>query len=259
MSSTVTKRIKEVKQPRGGYINPSQFNVIKSDDGITLSENENVHFSTIGMAVDYLTRYMIDGNRESAFVISLKGASVAESMGYEGAIDEAEKYLMKINGLDDISIVNACKLTSFDIWYRNPAAMPITRKIHMSPNKETICNIQVMMKRVREFWKDFGPVLQYGFTVDTEGYASIVKKGDGDYLTCDTIWDFKTSKNKPDKNATLQLLMYWIMGQHSKKPEFAGITRLGIFNPRLNFIYTLNISDISKDIIKTVETDVIGY
>lgn len=36
---------------RGGYIKPSQFDVYNLDDGLTLSENENVHGSVIGMAV----------------------------------------------------------------------------------------------------------------------------------------------------------------------------------------------------------------
>ena len=51
--SSVTGRISEIKQPRGGYIKPSQFEVHNLDDGLTLSENENVHASVIGMAVDY--------------------------------------------------------------------------------------------------------------------------------------------------------------------------------------------------------------
>ena len=55
--ASVTARIKEVKQPRGGYIKPSQFEQIVYDDGIKF-EKENLHASIIGMVVDYLTRYM---------------------------------------------------------------------------------------------------------------------------------------------------------------------------------------------------------
>ena len=54
--SSVTQRIKEIKQPRGGYIKPSQFKLQKIDDEKILNEQENVHASVIGMAVDYLTR-----------------------------------------------------------------------------------------------------------------------------------------------------------------------------------------------------------
>ena len=52
--SSVTQRIKEIKQPRGGYIKPSQFKLQKIDDEKILNEQENVHASVIGMAVDYL-------------------------------------------------------------------------------------------------------------------------------------------------------------------------------------------------------------
>ncbi|MDY5401055.1 MAG: hypothetical protein SPG41_00355 [Erysipelotrichaceae bacterium] len=60
--SSVTKRITEIKQPRGGYIKPSQFKIQKIEDGQILSEHENVHASVIGMAVDYLTRFVMVSN-----------------------------------------------------------------------------------------------------------------------------------------------------------------------------------------------------
>ncbi len=43
--SSVTKRISEVKQPRGGYIKPSQFDIKILDDREMLFEEENLHAS----------------------------------------------------------------------------------------------------------------------------------------------------------------------------------------------------------------------
>ena len=91
------------------------------------------------------------------------------------------------------------------------------------------------------------------------GYTVTVETGDGDFLTDDTLWDFKVSKSKPTNKHTLQLLMYWIMGKHSGKSIFNNITKLGIFNPRLNIVYLLDIKNISEDIIKAVEDNVICY
>ena len=54
--SSVTKRISEIKQPRGGYVKPSQFEIHKIDDGHILSETENIHASVLGMAVDYFNK-----------------------------------------------------------------------------------------------------------------------------------------------------------------------------------------------------------
>ena len=49
------------------------------------------------------------------------------------------------------------------------------------------------------------------------------------------------------------------MGQHSGQDVFKGITKLGIFNPRLNTVYLLDMFKVSADTIKTVEKEVICY
>ena len=41
--ASVTARIKEVKQPRGGYIKPSQFEQIVYDDGIKFEKKIYTH------------------------------------------------------------------------------------------------------------------------------------------------------------------------------------------------------------------------
>ena len=53
--------------------------------------------------------------------------------------------------------------------------------------------------------------------------------------------------------------MYWIMGKHSEKDIFKEITKLGVYNPRLNRAYILNVNNISPEIIRIVEKDVICY
>ena len=231
--SSVTNRIKQIKQPRGGYIKPSQFQKIVFNDKLTLYE-ENLNSSIIGMVVDYLTRFTETLNVKSA--------------------------LTQIKGLDDASIIAACKLCTYDIWYRNPLAAQTAKKTNeITPDDDTIKNIQIMVERSKLFWKKYGPITVDGFTFENGGYTSTVTTGDGDYLTANTIWDFKVSKSEPTNKHTLQLLMYWIMGQHSNKEEFKNITNLGIFNPRLNKAYILDVNNISTEIIKTVENDVICY
>lgn len=257
--SSVTARIKEIKQPRGGYIKPSQLSVREINDGNILSEVENVHASVIGTAVDYLTRYIMGTELEEAFAISCRGAELA-SRTNKKAVSDAKKYLKHIKGLDDNSIINACKMVTFDIWSRNPMAAPLAKTAtETNPDCDTIRNIRIMVERSVLFWNKYGPIIKDGFTFETAGYTQTVNTGDGDFLTNDTLWDFKVLKSNPTIKHTLQLLMYWIMGQHSGKSEFKSIKRLGIYNPRLNTIYILNIEDVSKDIIKAVESDVICY
>lgn len=83
--------------------------------------------------------------------------------------------------------------------------------------------------------------------------------GDGDFLTKDTLWDFKVSKSRLQPRQTLQLLIYWRMGLHSIHEEYQDVKYLGVYNPRQNVVYRLAVTQIPQDVIETVETDVIGY
>lgn len=276
--SSVTTVARTAKQPYGGFVKPSQFKEIKLDDGKELAQKENLSPATVGMVVDYMTRYIMGARLTEAFKISCVGAIYAEKLGRPNAIDEAKQILNEIKGLDDRSIIFACKMVWFDAYYR----VPIWAKEHESdakkePDNQTISNIRTMINRSVEFWKLYGPIEKDGFTFepvaeafneksenivgcgDYGGYTSTVNTGDGDYLTKDTLWDFKVSKRKLSSKITLQLVMYWIMGLHSGKPEFQTIKKLGIYNPRLNVVYLLNAENISDEIIKIVEKDVIGY
>ena len=49
------------------------------------------------------------------------------------------------------------------------------------------------------------------------------------------------------------------MGQHSDQDIYKSINKLGIFNPRLNTIYILDMNKVNPDTIRTVEKDIIGY
>ena len=275
--ASVTGRIKEIKQPRGGYIKVSAFDTIPMNDDVILNSEENISASVIGMAVDYLTRFVMGNDIKEAFKISLLGAKVAESY-QKNSITVANKLLKGIKGLDDNSIINACKLVTFDVWYRNiNGALNCKGYSEINPDKLTIENIKTLINRSITFFEKYGPVLQDGFDFLPEngdmslyekmlktggsygGYTVTVEAGDGDFLTDDTLWDFKVSKSKPTSKHTLQLLMYWIMGKHSGKSIFNNITKLGIFNPRLNIVYLLDIKNISEDIIKAVEDNVICY
>ena len=60
--TSVTNRIKVVKQPRGGYIPLKQFSAITLDDGKTLNSDESVSPGLVGSAVDYLSRLMNGAN-----------------------------------------------------------------------------------------------------------------------------------------------------------------------------------------------------
>ena len=147
-------------------------------------------------------------------------------------------------------------------------AIMATGAADINPDSETIRNIRILVQRSISFWEKVGPIVAEGFIfaesdkngdLIKSGYTETVDSGDGDYLTSDTLWDFKVSKYAPNSKHTLQILMYYIMGKHSGIDIFKNIDKIGVFNPRLNIMYILNIGNIPQDIIHVVETDVICY
>lgn len=249
---SVTQRIKQIKQPRGGYIRPKEFNITILDDNIKLNEKENIHSSLVGLAVDYMTRYSIGTPINEAFKISIMGASII------GESKFAQKLIEEIEGLDDNSIVNACKLVGYDVCCR-AGIIGYKPVQNINPDKDTIDNIRYMIKRSLKFIEIYGPIIKDGFTFEG-GYTNLVSKGDGDFLTQSTLWDFKVSTKNPTNAHTLQLLMYYLMGINSTNEKyFKDVEKLGIFNPRLNSVYLLEIKKISSEIIKEISEKVIGY
>lgn len=252
--ASVTQMIKKTKQPRGGFVNPKMFakELQFCEEKLYDQKLENVHPILVGLAVDYLTRFKIGTSLNNSFQISLLGATLIEKNL------EAEEILNKINiSLDDKSIINSLKLVSYDvivragsIYYKGPESV--------LPNKETIENVRIMVKRSLIFFKKYGPVVSDGFTFEG-GYTSKIEAGDGDFLTKDTLWDFKVSKNEITKDHTLQLLIYYLMGIKSVHNEFKYIEKLGIWNPRLSLVYLLDINLINDETIDFIKKEIIGY
>ena len=249
--ASVTQRITQIKQPYGGYLPTKTFSKEIFNDGFTLSEKENIHSSLIGIAVDYLTRFSLGDSVHKAFRISCLGASNI------GMLNKATALKTKIKGLDDQSIISACKLAGFDVCFRasKSAYKPIE---NINPDMTTIKNIRIMVSRSVYFWNKYGPIVSSEPTFEG-GYTDTVNAGDGDFLSKDTLWDFKVLKSAPTSKHTLQILMYYVMGLHSTNEHFKNITNIGFFNPRLNIAYICPVSCISPETIAEVENNVICY
>lgn len=249
--ASVTQRIKSIRQPHGGYLPMNAFTKDVYDDGFILNKEENIHPSLVGLAVDYLTRFMSGDSVEQAFHISTLGAKAI------GMKNVALTLKSNISGLDDKSIISACQLSGFDVCYRSSISgyKPIEQII---PDTATIENIRIMVNRSLSFWEKHGPVICSEPTFEG-GYSTIVNTGDGDYVTKNTLWDFKVSKTPPTSKHTLQILMYYIMGLHSVHDYYKTLSHLGFFNPRLNTVYICPISSISKETIAEIENTVICY
>ncbi len=247
---SVTQRIAQIKQPYRGYLPPSAFKVTQLNDGKILGE-ENIPGGTIGMVVDYLSRWQLFGNKEEAFHISMIGA---KRVGRE---KEAIPLLEGIRDMSDSSITNACRLVYFDTFTRG-GPEPLEPFTAICPDASTCENIRIMVDRAAHFFEEYGPVTEDGFHM-VGGYTDIVDRGDGDFLTKDTVWDFKVLRKEPQTKNTLQILMYFLMGKRSIDPFFKDVHKLGFFNPRMNKVYLYDTNDLDPETVKAVERDVIGY
>lgn len=288
--TSVVRRIKEITQPRGGYINPRTMGVTQlgSAEPQRLDHKvENVHATVMGMAVDYLSRLANGAEPGAAFQISLKGAIALHIREVMGTLDvsrltpvvdveylrrstDAQEMehiadaLMKLTSLrsgvipDDDAIRAAVHLVGYDIAFRFDT--DAYTGDHSVPDEVTIIHIRTMVERAVSFFSAYGPITEDGFTpVNRLSKTPLVDSGDGDFLTADTLWDFKVSVNPPTAVHTLQLLMYLLMGRRSGQDEFQELTHLGIFNPRLNTVYRLALEDVPATVVNAVSHDVIGY
>lgn len=253
----VTVRIKyirdipELRQPPHGYLSIDQF--VREDidkiDTLYDMEKESCKPFIVGLAVDYLTRFSVSGDRLSAFQVSIEGASILSMF------DECINLLFKIKNIDDDdSIKLACQLCCFDGAARTNRVYTVRE---LNTNNETVHNIRIMVKRALKYFEK--EEMEFGLTFPG-GYTKKVNNGDCDFVTKDTLWDFKVSKYPPTIDNSLQLLMYWRMGIHSTyKEKFQKIKYLGIFNPRLGVVYKAPVDDISESVINKVDFDIIGY
>ncbi len=251
---SVTQRIRTVSQPRGGYLPVCSLEKRYYRDGNTIDTTSPIYqaySSAQGTAVDYLTRFMCGFPAEKAFQVPIIGAMRVNDS------DKAKALLETIKGLDFESIIAACKLTGYDVALRR-GPQYYAGIDWISPDQTIVNNISIMVKRSMKFLQKHGKVKDAGFTFG-DGYTSLVSSGDGDYLTSDGIWDFKTSLHEPNSAETLQILMYYAMSVHSNDSIFDHVEKIGIFNPLKNISYFAPVDNITDEIMATVCHDIIGY
>ena len=226
---SVTHRIDQVKQPRGGYVNPKQMQVhyVGGNSAPVNNKVENVHPSLMGLVVDYLSRLAIGSDPRMIFRVGLRGAMSLGMSTLSEALADVDSLTPGL--VDADAILAACRLSSFSVYragiaYYRPDAVIV-------PDETTAAHIELMVNRARAFFEEHGPITLDGFTFPG-GLTDIVTGGDGDFLTEDTLWDFKVSVAPPSNKRTLQLLMYYLMGKKSLHPEFQSVTHLGVSDGR---------------------------
>lgn len=255
---SVTQRIKTISQPKGGYVPCQLFNVQTYEDYYEIFDIRSDLSSIQGLAVDYLTRYMMTKDKLTAFNIPIAGAKKIDA-AYENNVEtnKISDLLKQVNGLDDKSIVAVCKIVCYDSAFRKGiGAYKDFETVEFSD--ELFHNIPILVNRCISFFKSIGGTISTELTFEG-GYTNMVSSGDGDYLSSDMIIDMKVSKNEISTKWSLQLLMYYLMGLHSVHDEYKQVRYLCIFNPIKNSSYICDVENISDESKYKVSHDVIGY
>lgn len=242
---SLTNRINQIKQPYGGFIPVKDMNIrVFFDDMDNVIPKESTFEPQLkGLIVDYLTRIYLGFSKKDAFKISLLGANLIS----ESEIAYELLSLIDNNNIDDQSIIAAYSLVSYDVVFRRGLEFykPVN---HKNMNDYDIAEIRSMVLRTLNFFKkNDQSIIDSGITFKG-GYNKNVSSADADFISTNTLWDLKSSKNDPTSKDTLQLLGYYLLGVRSGNSLFDGIDTIGIYNPRLNKSYTLLLKDIGSDV-----------
>lgn len=256
--ASVTHITRSAHQPRGGYIPLDSFEEQAFEDALPFDGDYSIVPGTLGTTVDYLSRALLGFSVKKAFKIALMGARIigAKEAGYANDLANQLQDAIDSGDLSDEDIRNAVKLARYDAAYRAGA------KSH-NPNEgavvdeKTVSDIRTLVKRTVSFFEENGPVVDVGITFEG-GYGGNIDSGDADLMTEDTLWDLKTSKDKPGPSDTLQLAVYYLLMLRSSKEEFKKVRRLGVFNPRLNKSWTIDVLDIDESVMDLVQTEIMG-
>lgn len=257
--TSVTQRIKQIKQPYGGYIPPSSLSVAQLyDEPILLGDTAKAAAS--GLVVDYLTRYMTTScSAEDAFAVSLMGAQIYErDYSAPGEYQLARELLPVTRELSDADINNLLKLVSYDALVRTVYTFSESPLRMADFDQAVIDDVNALLDRSISFIDSLNKTIIHGYEF-TNGYTELVESGDGDFMTDTTMYDMKcVNKLRVDNKYTLQLLMYYILGVNSRQDQYMSVNKLAVWNPRYGAVSSIKIADIPGEVVLEVARDVVG-
>lgn len=283
----VTKRIEQIRQPKGGYLKINLFEENKLVDNYEILEYESTidkrKFPTLlGLVVDYVSRFLYTKDLIKSFEISFMGLiEFSANPRYASRnltsdelleiYDDYKNKLLSLNSLDlnninsseNIEIIkNIFPIVQLDSFYRSkyePENIWIKDKGKLKlvfsnnyPIPDYICkNALICIKRTIDFYNSKNNIV-FGEVFDN---GQIINSGDCDFISDDTIWDLKVSSKEVKDNSsvsrwTLQILIYYLMLKHKTHhnyDKYHSVKKIGIFNPYHNVSYELNVNDIINE------------
>lgn len=219
----------------------------KIDDGLSLGEN--VAGSIIGICVYALTSFVYSEDIKGLLTCVSGAKGVDHELGLVNEhFDIAKDLLSKIKGLDDDSIICACKLAyyyEYDLYNKYIHLTPHDIVIK-EPNVNTISNIRKLVNRNLQYLKRCKHV-KFSYSVNIINSKGLNILGYGDALLDECILDFKCLRGNIENRHLRQLLIYlWGLPEEKKNK----ITKIHIYNGRKNQLSYILLKDIPKDYLE---------
>ena len=258
---SLTRRIDEIYQPIGGYLNKDLFNVNEFGGKYINLEDENIVPNVMGMIIDYLAKlYYAETKQEKERILKMSHFALIKCQSEKLAeiiIDNQNKIIFG-EYLSDEYIKAVCKIAPFDAVYR-AGLKPSEIKI-VEPDEKTVEHIRILTDRTINYLgkNKFNIVAGFNFKFKNIKPTK-VHSADGDFIKNKTIVDLKVSK---DFNITpkqsLQIYCYYLMGKMTSQQQFKYINSIAKFNPRYNVEHYLDVIKINSNIKYYVNYNVLG-
>lgn len=169
---------------------------------------------------------------------------------------------MKIHRVGFKAITDVTKLAAYALVFHDCR----TRKSHDTMLKNPYRDsdfpqhkkdiIKVLIERTMSFL-DTQDIVAANVRFDG-AYTGVISSGTSDYLTTEGLIDLHINHTRPDIYQTLTSLINMRLISHSAHREKSANKRITIFNPCLNNVYTLNISDIPINRIIDIDKCISG-
>lgn len=202
------------------------------EDGKGILKREFLHPNVLNAAIMYMTIFMLNDNDKNVFSSLIHGASIKTGLCGGEHLQQAKELLEKIQALDDESLVSLCKLATYDVWAKNPAAAAYSvTENDIRPDKENIQNLRTMISRNIAFWKENGLVKsQSGFWVPN----GITETAGTSFFDDDSLAGLQHESESLDVACWLTLFWYWNMAADYSKPYSKTKRTVTVFHPGLN-------------------------
>lgn len=274
---TVDQFVEQTSQPKDGLLPVILFTKTQLEDGCSLPNKDTLPDHSILLAANYLGRVLCGEDPSEVFksawrlaaLLAIEKGELVPNPSPEGKrryvgaetdkkgrpviqteFDIAGTLIDSVHGCDEASIRSACLLVGYEEYEGRPFLLQEDRLL---PDDNTLATICTMAQRCAHFRQQYGPVLYSNYEFSKEAKKHIRQPPRPNCITEDTLWLFVNTRARPTRKQILRLLVLYLTGLRYDPERFGRLTRLGMYNPRYNDVYTLPVSALPDEVCRRLD------